>query len=355
MKLFKQLLLIILPLTILGCKTTETISKNDAFPEMYNEKPVSLLIVPLINNTTAADAPDLYYTTLKKPLSELGYYVLPIHFTQQVMREQGIIDGQLAKKVPLDKYKKIFGADAVLFITVNAWDTNYMVVSSNMVVSSEFSLYSTTTESRLWRYNNSVTYDLTGNSGNLLADVISTALSTAVTDYVPIAEQVNRNVLSTLPAGHYSPRHGKDGIDKFYGVFIPLASHSENVDAKKFSAPKSGYSNLYIYRKASSSAMLQGSKKSLWIDNECIGNTASNSFIKISVKTGAEYLLTTESEMSPNLLTIKVMEDGNYFYEQLVRPGMMAAMATLKEVEEKQAILDIDSLSLASKSPCNPL
>ncbi|MFA0118287.1 GNA1162 family protein [Vibrio breoganii] len=353
MSKIKLLLILLISSITLGCTTVEPITKKEAFPEMYNEKPVSLLVVPVVNNTTAADAPTLYNSTLKKPLSELGYYVLPIEFTQQVLKNQGVINGQLARNVPPSKYKEFFGADAVLFVTVNAWDTNYMVVASNMVVSSEFSLYSTQTSKKLWGYNSSVVHDLTGNTGNPLTDLIATALETAVTDYVPIAEEVNSNILSTMPKGTYNTSHEKDGADKFYGAFIPYESKEESLEAKKFDAPVKGKSNIYIYRKPHAQPIVQGIKRSVWVDEECLGDTATSSFFKVTVDTGKEYTLTSQSEYSNNSTQFDVQEDGNYFFEQEFTMGMSVPASSLKKREDETAKKDIHFLSLAKKATCS--
>lgn len=336
-----------------GCTTVEKVSKKDAFPKMYEEKPLSLLVIPIINNTTAADAPILYNATLKQPLSEHGYYVLPIEYTQQVLKEQGIINGTLARNVPLKKYQEFFGADAVLFITVNAWDTDYTVVASTMTVSSEFSLYSTETNTKIWGYNNATVINLTGNSGDLLVDLISTAISTAVTDYVPIAQKVNQEILLTLPRGHYHELHGKDGLEKFYGALISFESNENNLSAKEFSEPPKGMSNIYIYRKPSTTSLTQGIKRGLWIDKSCIGDTASSSFFKIQVKTNESHNLSTESEYSNNDIRIELSKDGNYFYEQEFTMGMTVPVSNLVEIEEEVAINDIKILSLAKNGKCS--
>lgn len=86
--MLKNIVIIVSTLLLFGCQTVKQINKMDAFPEMYSEKPITLLVVPVVNNTTAADAPDLYSATLKKSLTELGYYVLPIEYTQNVLKQQ---------------------------------------------------------------------------------------------------------------------------------------------------------------------------------------------------------------------------------------------------------------------------
>ena len=47
----------------------------DKYPGMYEEQPVSIVIMPPINQTNHAEAKDYFYTTLYTPLCEKGYYV----------------------------------------------------------------------------------------------------------------------------------------------------------------------------------------------------------------------------------------------------------------------------------------
>ncbi|WP_371185209.1 GNA1162 family protein [Thalassotalea maritima] len=207
----KKFLTIITVIFLSGCQAT--ITKNEAFPKLYSEKPKTILVVPAVNNTTAADAAELYSTTIAQPLSEAGYYVVSIPFVEHFLQREGISDGEQAKQIPPEKFLQLFGADAVLFVNINSWDTNYYITGGNVTVSAKFELISTKTNNMLWQYDDIIVHDTSGNSGNLLVDVISTALTTALVDYVPIARQVNSQIVSSLPVGQYHPRHGKDNND----------------------------------------------------------------------------------------------------------------------------------------------
>ena len=58
----KKLILVLLGTMILltsGC-VVQTVTKEQAFPEMYKEKPVAILVLPEINQFTAADATIMY-------------------------------------------------------------------------------------------------------------------------------------------------------------------------------------------------------------------------------------------------------------------------------------------------------
>ncbi|OUS31328.1 hypothetical protein A9Q98_02680 [Thalassotalea sp. 42_200_T64] len=110
----------------------------------------------------------------------------------------------------------MFDADTVFFVTLNSWDTNYYVTGGNVTVGAKFELKSTTTNQILWQYDDVVVHNTSGNSGNsgnIFADIIATALTTALVDYVPIAHVVNQRIVNSMPVGKYHKRHNTDGKD----------------------------------------------------------------------------------------------------------------------------------------------
>ena len=116
------------------------------------------------------------------------------------------------KGMPTSIFKKNFGADAVLFVTISKWDTNYAVLAANVSVGMEYVMLSTTTNEILWQYSSTIVVDTSGQStGFILADILSTAITTATTDYVPIAKNVNSQAFVALPHGIYSKQHRIDG------------------------------------------------------------------------------------------------------------------------------------------------
>lgn len=208
----KKFFLGVISLFLVACASTET--KRDAFPQMYDPatKPVSMVVVPAINNSTAADATNLIVSTLTVPFADHGYYVLPMSIVDDIFKNEGITDG--AQLVGMDStvYKDNFGADSVLFVTIEEWDTNYLVLAANVTVGMKYVLVSTTTNEVLWSYQARQVVDTKGDStGNLIADLIKTAITTAVTDYVPIAYRVNSMAVASMPYGGYHPQNGKDG------------------------------------------------------------------------------------------------------------------------------------------------
>ena len=215
--------IIILSLTVfIGCATT--ISKGEAFPKMYKEKPLSILVLPPINESTSPDAKEYYSTTIAEPLSFAGYYVFPIEIVNEVLKREGIYDTELIVDLDASKFQEYFGADAVLFTRIIEWNTFYYVVGGNVTVHIAFDLVSTKTGELLWNYNGKLTVDTTGDgnkvggAAGLLLQLAETAIKTAAQDYTPLAKKVNTTVLTTIPFGFYNAQHGTD--QSFTGVKI---------------------------------------------------------------------------------------------------------------------------------------
>lgn len=194
-------------------------TKSQMFPLMYEEDPLSILVLPPMNETTAADAKEYYSTTIQEPLAFTGHYVFPYEITSEILKMEGIYDTELLRDMPVAKFREYFGADAVLFTTIKKWDMSYVVLASTLTVSIDCELKSTKTEQVLWNYNGTVVVDLSGgNSGGglagLIAKAIVTAVNSAVADYVPYARVANFRALSSMPHGKYHEMYQKDQEQK---------------------------------------------------------------------------------------------------------------------------------------------
>ncbi len=195
-------------------------TKLAEFPLMYEENPVSILILPPMNESTAADAKEYYSTTIQEPLASSGFYTFPYPITADILKMEGIYDTELLVNMPLAKFKEFFGADAVLFTTIKKWDMSYMVLSSTLTVSVDCQLKSTASDQTLWKYTGTVVVDLSGGDtgggiAGLIAKAIVTAVSSAMADYVPYARQANYRALSSMPYGKYHAQHNKDQSVQF--------------------------------------------------------------------------------------------------------------------------------------------
>lgn len=167
----------------------------------------SVLILPPSNLTTAAQAGELYYTSLAVPLTRAGFYVFPAFATQQIMQMEGIIDGAQLDTIPLERFRDLFGADLVLRTRITQWDTSYVVLAGSVSVALEYELISTHTGNVLWQHRDRRVANTSSGNTNLLGVLLETALNTAQQDYIPLAREINQNAFARLPYGPYHPRY----------------------------------------------------------------------------------------------------------------------------------------------------
>lgn len=199
---------------VISCGSSKT--KFSEYPEVYSERPKTILVLPPVNNTTAADAKDLLRTTVAPALAEKGYYVLPIEPIFDFLKLNGAYSiAETSEDLPLDKFFSIFEADAVLKITINKWDKNYYVVAGNVKVDLAYELVSARSGKTIWSRTTAVTVDTTSNSsGSIFVDLVATAINTGATKYIDIAKRAHLLALADLPAGFYSPMFQKDKAQK---------------------------------------------------------------------------------------------------------------------------------------------
>jgi len=203
-----------------GCASPVLVTKAQKFPRMYEEKPVTIFVLPPINSTTAVDAKEYYSTAIPQPLAFAGFYVLPIELTSELLKSQGLYDTELLINQPVNRFGEYFGADAVLFTHIKKWDKSYAVLAAALTVTIDAKLKSTRSNEVLWEYSGTIVADLSGQSstGNplvdLLANAIITGIKTAASDYVPYAELATTQLLQTVPFGKYHVRAAQDGQDK---------------------------------------------------------------------------------------------------------------------------------------------
>ena len=197
---------------LISCTGAQFETKKEAFPAMYDERqPLSIVVVPAINNTTAVEASNYFNVTITEPLSNFGYYTMPVEIVRDIFLKEGVVDSTMIKGLPASIFRKNFGADAVLFVTINKWDTTYAVLAANVSVGLEYVMLSTDTNEIIWQYSSTQVVDTTADAtGFILMDILTTAIQTAVTDYVPIAKTANYQAFVALPHGQYSKLHGTD-------------------------------------------------------------------------------------------------------------------------------------------------
>jgi hypothetical protein len=190
----------ILLIGLVGCagqaKRADLTAFNDAAPR-------SILVVPVVNKSLDVDASNYILSTLTVPLAEKGFYVFPINTTKIVLEQEGMYEGEIIHNQPPEVLAKLFGADAVLFVTINRWDAQYAVISTTVTVEFDYRIvYKDGTE--LWKWRQRMNYSpQNNNSGgglaSLVAAVVNAAMVRAAPNYLPLTRQANQLVFVTGP------------------------------------------------------------------------------------------------------------------------------------------------------------
>lgn len=176
------------------------------------EGPRSILVVPALNNTVNVQAPDFFVSTISRPFSERGYYVFPAYMIKRVLEADGLADAGLVHGVDARRLEKIFGCDSVLFVTIEKWQSQYVVLATQTTVEFDYTLKSCKTGAVLWDDTQTMVYSpQADSSGNLMVDLIAQAVVAAIEkgapNYIPLTMQANAAAAGTpgrgIPAGPY--------------------------------------------------------------------------------------------------------------------------------------------------------
>lgn len=172
-------------------------------------QPKSILVLPPLNETNDVIAGYSVLTTATRPLAELGYYVFPVVLVDQFLKENGLPAAAEMHQAPLTKLQEVFGADAVLYITVEKYGVKYMVIASDTFVFARAKLVDCRTGVVLWE--DRVEAHGGGNSG-LIEAVVSQIVSKLVDAAHPVAAQASWMLFTNPNKGLLKgPRHPEFG------------------------------------------------------------------------------------------------------------------------------------------------
>jgi hypothetical protein len=174
-------------LLLSGCQTV----KPYDYTNFRAHPPRSILVLPPLNDSTAVEGTYGYLTTVTRPVAERGYYVFPVAVVDQFMKENGLPGAAEMQQAPLAKVAEITGADAVLFLELKQYGTQYRLLSSVVTVEVHAKLMDTRSGILLWE-GNGIAQQGSGGSGNLLGDLIAAAITQAINKHADKAHQVSR-------------------------------------------------------------------------------------------------------------------------------------------------------------------
>ncbi len=219
----RLLLLTALVALLTGC-VAPPIDHGFDYSAFRSADPHSILIVPVVNNSVDVDASDYFLSAISQPVAERGYYVFPVNMVKRVMEEDGLADANMVHSADPTRLAALFGADSVLYISIERWDAQYAVLTTTVTVEFNYLLKDGHTGKTLWQSAQRIVYQpQAGGSGNIIADLIISAVQAAATkakpNYLPLARQANQyTVVEThhgLPAGPYRPQEYRNDTDRF--------------------------------------------------------------------------------------------------------------------------------------------
>lgn len=199
-------------MTLFLSSCAKQITRYAQYPLMYEEKPLSVVVMPPINQTNHVEAKDFFYTTLYAPLCEKGYYVYSPMMTMEMLQSESAYDAETFIEGDLSQFWEVLGADAAMFTIIKSWKRNNL--GGVLTVGVEYILRSTKTGETLYQREGLIKVDTSVGKSvgamSALTSLIATAVSTAMTDKVVAGRLCTVYVLSDMPEGKYGLMYDKD-------------------------------------------------------------------------------------------------------------------------------------------------
>lgn len=203
--------IILLTVVVSSCGLTSQLTRESQYAAMYENMPVTILVMPPINNTSNVEAKDLLYTSISRPLAEAGYYVISPLLAMDVLKAESAYDAELFIDRPLTMFRDFFGADAVVFSQIDEWTKRRFGIDTKI----RYIIKSATSGEVLFDRSCDLYLNLQQNSGGTsalsqLVDLAVSAVATALTDHIVAARKANYYIFRDIPRGKYSPDYLQD-------------------------------------------------------------------------------------------------------------------------------------------------
>lgn len=203
-----------------GCATRSVYD----YSAHLNENPRSILVLLPKNDSPEVKAASAILANSVAPLGEAGYYIFSPALSYEVFKQNGVTEAHDIHELPINKLKNIFGCDAVLYINIDNFGSNYKLINSQTAVIFDAKLVSAKTGNVLWQKENTgYIEDSNNNTGGgligLFVNMVVAAISQVANDVgerafdvAPIATAVGfgQDCDNCLLRGEYSPDFRKD-------------------------------------------------------------------------------------------------------------------------------------------------
>lgn len=180
--------------------------------------PRSILVLPPLNESPEVLAPYSFLSTVSRPLAEHGYYVFPVAMVDAFLKENGMPTPGEMHQIPLNRLGEEFGADAVLYVVIKQYGTEYQVLNSATKVFAACRLVDVDTGTVIWAGRAAAARDSSSGQNNIagmLANaLVSQVVNTTSDQAHALCHQANagmvRNGHHGFLRGPRSPRQEED-------------------------------------------------------------------------------------------------------------------------------------------------
>jgi len=172
-------------------------------PDYEKRKPDVVLVLPPENTVQATQVEETAYPIIYEKMANRGYYCIAPELARGIFNANKLEDAGRINSLPPQKFKEIFGADAILRVRVLDWSSKYMVLSSKVSIKFEMTLVDCGSGEDLWSMTNEVAKAPGNSGGGLVGALVNAAMHAAFTPYEPIAEENAKTMLVTVPQGSY--------------------------------------------------------------------------------------------------------------------------------------------------------
>ncbi len=186
------------------------------YSEYLTRFPRSVLVLPPLNDAVEVEAPDMFMSTVTTPLAERGYYVFPIAVVDQVFKDNGVPTPGDMHQVSHGKLREIFGADAALYVVIENWTTQYLVLVTQTTVTIDYRLVDLSSSAVIWHQKQTMVHSSGGGglAEMLVAAAVDALVKAFVDPYRPLAIQANVTMFNDshrgLLTGERHPDFEKD-------------------------------------------------------------------------------------------------------------------------------------------------
>jgi len=177
-------------------------------------RPDSILVLPPVNDSVEVEAVAAVLAASTRPLSESGYYVVPVVNMVETFKQNGLYTPADIHAVPPPKLREIFGADAALYMQIDKYGARYIVIDSVIEVGVAAKLLDLRTGNTLWENRVSVEHRSGGSNQGLLGALISAVINqignTSRDRTYPVAKSAMQTLFQTPPNGLIPGRRLED-------------------------------------------------------------------------------------------------------------------------------------------------